>query len=419
MGHLAEAFVRIEPAVRTLVVPMGIGGEPDRTAWWNERSGPLAPWLQQNLRADDIPGLDLVVWEAARRIDPSRCAELEAAAAETILRVRSELATVGSFGRLWIRNALIHSLTIDAVYHPLTVDSPVSVVAAGPSLEWSRVPDGPVIAVASAMAALTDRDIKPSLWVHLDGGFWAGRYLAAHGTTPVALSIRAARLRPRRARPVLMALNWLGEALAPDAATWLPVGEAPTVTLAAVAIASLISGPGPVNAVGADFASYGLRMHARPNRTDDYRRALATRTVPYASAAFAVVAGGSPAGWRWNDGVTAWQSDALRSYAEECRSRLRPVPSKQNGTSPGVAKLRFLESARPGRRERRLHAAETLRTWRDRAGDPPEKRDDTLRDVALHLAPTEYVAFLSGRVSWDSVTARLIRRLDALAEIAS
>ena len=97
----------------------------------------LAAFLNSQLSEWDLEGLEIFEWKPCTQAFPAAACESKATLTKIITELRSSLVTIGTFGKLWIKNTLANFLGIDAIIKtlPCRQDYPIVIVASGPSLE--------------------------------------------------------------------------------------------------------------------------------------------------------------------------------------------------------------------------------------------------------------------------------------------
>lgn len=455
------------------VYALTFGGDEEPTG--PVRTIPVAEAIPASLRATlrgslhplQATGVQAIVWPAAAECLGEWIITLQDVVAAALYDLRSELATIASFGNLWIKNTLRRSVATSTRLDVAVRSRELILVAGGPSAAASvlqELPENlpPVIAAGSAAETLVAAGIAPSVVFHTDAGFWAQRYripemvktgggvvLGDRGSAPgasgrtapkggktdaavrpalrrVALPLRAA-VAPGRIgedAPILFRQGTFGEALAPDAEELPLVPEAPTVAATIIAFAQTYAPHGELTLAGFDLCSYDTITHGRPHPNERYIGLHSTRLNP-AMTVRALRSGlltGSYVG-RWGDGAAAFQTEALEAFQETIRSyiaryersgrvhHLRPSPiwsTAPVGEAPAAAnrsdgRIDYRQYRRHDLRTRRFHARNVLAEWSAQLDDPFRSPDG--RDILLHLAPVATLAALrGGRDLEDAVT---------------
>jgi hypothetical protein len=433
-GVVLSELQKKHPRTRVLALPPVIAdqdsGSP-RMAVPREYAGTI----RANLHPLDVTAVQLLTWPGAEGALPEWTEAVHETVLASIREMQAELATVGSFGRLWFLNALRRSIMLDEHATVQFTGGGILCAAAGPGLadllhdfpvtERSRVP---LIAASSALRWLDHHQFRPVLAVHTDGGVWARRYAfdAERNNTVVALPLRASTTRSGPVLPVR--IGWIGELLAPDSDRWIHLPEEPTVGATLLDLAHELAPTVPLVAIGLDLCSRDLLGHARPHRNDQFIAAQSDRLHPeetirawrtgLAEASLTM----HPC--RWHDGATAWQSPTLQMYrhsvaaAIERHRRNAPVsfqsPSPvwaeecpQAGETPRPAgSFKITSVKRPSRGERFDHANRRILSWREEVSGFPGKTprrpvSRTFLDLILHLAPVEALQWTRGTLPWE------------------
>lgn len=450
------------PLLSTLVVPMGDAAvAPSVRRWIRGIVHPLA--------AGDI---EVLVWPATARRAADWVDLAGRGVADAIGDLTAELATVGSAGRRWIRNAAWWATEPDTRYEVESLAGRVACIAAGPTVEipsaaassevGPRARFDAMVAASSARAACDYHLGPPDVIVHTDGGLWSRRYLTrldAPTSPPVVLALRSATARIER--PVLTRSGWIGDELSIDGQDFPELGEAPTVTAAMVRWAQSHSEIETLSLLGADLCTRDLLSHARPHPNESYIVRQSSRLAPLDHARLERIGladgpGATPETEsararrprRWSDGVAAytnpaWQTmaraiaDAVADDARIAVLHPSPVLTDLIGTQstrpagrPPTGDRRPVSVrtvVRPSRRDRRTHACEVIARWLSAlsgssggGGEAILRRGGSpVADLLLHLAPIEALAAHAGRGSWTDAYAEAaawLRSLEAMVD---
>jgi hypothetical protein len=360
------------------------------------------------------------LWPAAAECIPHWAEVVQAGVVEALRDGHSELATVASFGHLWIRNAIRRNLLMDTVYTPDIHTDTVVALSGGPSgtdsfsdiLRHRR--EVTVVGVSSVAVAASHSGLSPDLLVHTDAGFWAKRY---RYPLPTVASFRSTPpVHAADRREILFRSGWIGEDLAADAEEWIPLPEQPTVAATLLAFVDRVTPGGvPFFLSGFDLASRDLITHARPHPNDLFISRSADRLSPEVTIRAlrsGLFSDDSPL--RWHDGTPAFRTEALKSFHEplatliDTISQGRPVRHmtespvwprawRSRGFHPekGECTVTLRRLPRPPRQERKRHMLQVLQKW----ADSPEEQ------LLLHLAPVELLSAVRGDASSDSAVA--------------
>mgnify|MGYP006275117181 CR=1 FL=1 len=376
----------------------------------NTPPGSVRRWLRAHLHALDAGQVQLVTWEATRRVIPELVGRWEREAVEALQDLQSQVATVGTFGRRWLVNALHSTLRFDTRWEITAGPGRLVAATSGPGLELADLSSAPVAATSSALLALAARGVTPALVVHTDGGFWARRYLRHSPTVPVVLPLRSAvpfaATRGKTARPVMSSFDALEDQLAPDYSDWPRLVEHPTVTAVLLEFLKSLNTAFSLSLAGLDLASRGTLAHARPHANDYY---LSVRTNRLRTDITLRTQRLLPALERlhWPDGTIAYRGyghQAFLSPLEQLIDGLQhrgevvaagPSPGRRGRENPmpppsvGDAVFHARPVARPGRGARLRHLTHTLMKWRDFIDEAHPGLPGSHQDLLLHLAPVE------------------------------
>ncbi len=460
-GVVRSALTDRFPSMRVISVePVPQEGEPatDHTPRNADRLGAppedapetTADRLHSRLHPLDAGRIQVLTWSGARTAIPEWCSAMETLVLEVMRSLQAELATTGSFGRLWLANAVRGTVRADRRVSVRFEGDGLVTATAGPGLSAlaRRVPPAdrpslPIIAAGSAVHWLNHQGFHPFLAVQTDGGLWARRYLK-----DIELA-RAIALQPLRAAggrvtaPLYVRTGWFGEVLAPDAREWPFLREYPTVGASLLDLAHRYCPDGTLVASGLDLCTRGLLGHSSPHRNDRYIRTRIARlaseeTLRASRAAWADSAARLPGIGDTHYPGGAWQTPALAAYRRPVATVVRahretgttwfldpsPVWSRE-APLPDTAPLprgRFLSTnhTRPDRKKRMRHVETTLRKWQEqvrRGSADPDTVTEELRDLMLHLAPVETLQWYRGTLATDRLRSRVLYGLEGLSQL--
>jgi len=372
-------------------------------------------WLRGMLHPTEIGGVHLLLWPGIDRCAADWRGAIERGVRDGLRDLRSELATVAHFGRLWITNAIRATLGTDHRSEVTLQGDTLYLAAAGPTV--STLPGGVrPLAVSSALRALHYREIEPLLVLHTDAGAWGRRYLIDVYSFSDALPVLPLRAGEAPAEaPLLISDGSLVDQLAPDAESWLRMPDQPSVGAQLVDLATRLGNASAICCAGFDLCSYDLLLHGRPHRNDRYITARSHRLFGDTTQRFARVLPGDRTVLFWDDGAPAYVSDALEAFIAPIRQILEreTAPSIQpvsaspawteyalrrglsvtprcGGTTPRLIRRSV---KRPNRDSRRRQAITTISRWRDLIQTGPDQNRER-RDLLLYLAPVEYLTDL-------------------------
>lgn len=377
----------------------------DRTA--------IRPIVRALIHPTEIGGVQLITWPAIDRCDTDWRREIELGIRDALRDLRSELATIAHFGRLWMSNALRATLLTDRRSEATLQGEPLYLAASGPTIE--DIPAGiRPVAVSSALRSLRSRGVEPLLVLHTDGGTWARRYLS--DLRKLADTVLGHPLRTGRApveAPLLLSDGSILDELAPDAPGWRTVPDQPSVGIGLIDLVRRMGDAEDIRLVGLDLCSRDLILHARPHHNDRFVASASMRVSSEHNQRYARL---SPqaTGLHWHDGARAYHSDSLEAFVgplrhlldeEQDRSIAPITPSpvweqilqghsrRSNGprTTTGARLVQRIVD-RPERAARQRHASGTLARWRDVIRSSETGYTDGRRDLLLYLAPVEFLA---------------------------
>lgn len=404
LGYLSREVRRRFPSARIITLHLSTFARNHAVfspgeVWDPSRSEPVDRFLSRLLREEDLPGLLPLFWRPGLAAFPDVAESVQEAVHTILSRLNANLATLGTFGPRWFRNALANYLRSDhwAVIEP--GHKPIVVVAPGPSLEailptLRRTRQSLVIlAPASALRPLMHQDMLPDLVIHQDAGFFSGEHLRHLAGDPVAARVPLLQAQSARPLPALpFPRSWIlydHPAQVLFARTGSPAvapgQELGTVTATASAWA-LARSRAPVYLAGVDLATRDIQSHVRGHAFDSYHRSRESRLAPAETVPLSRIAGTpsvSPSPEKaGTGGSTSWRSAAdLSVYAGWFRSltadgRLRRLLPSPVDLGLPEASLRELESYPktgttglhrpvpvPDRRDRRDAAVRQLRSW--------------------------------------------------------
>lgn len=463
--YLSEAISARYPDVAVFAVLLGPISHDHRVVQIDLTSledGDLRRWVRRTLSPLDAGALELVTWEPGRRVAPKLIAAAQQETLEVVRNASAEIATIGSFGRRWLANAIRSAILVDHRRQLPRSGTTATLATSGPSLERLRTGGrtafpGMLAVTSSAWSTLTACDIVPEMVVHTDGGYWATRYLRpfssyggtrrpvvampAHAAVPDAL-VRSPDIQPFS----FLSTGWLGEQLHTDVDEWYPVPEAPTVTATALHVLHHLLPHGKIYLAGLDLMSRGLLDHARPHPNDRLIATGAHRLRPELAIRAERILRSPVTLHAWTDSVVGYQSPAMEAFLPEidrivalhrtsgsvawlgaddvtptAHSRPQSVQDEERWygrPSPSVAppsNPALREHSRPPRTQRIAHARRVLRLWRTAAVDGTW--DTEQREILFHLAPVEVLKALRGELDTRAVATSAKAGLDLLEQV--
>lgn len=262
-------------------------------AWSPASQVSLASFLRRALFSEQAAaGVAVLEWEPVMRAFPVPAALIRNEVTRALASAAADRATVSYWARCWLRNCLNFA---DRLGSPACLEAepaPIILAAAGPGLNdcldyirdyraYSRL-----WALASAVPALLEADLRPDLVVATDPGYWSGVHLRAclQNGLPLALppSACAGTGLLDSGQPIIpldtgllfetSILDGLGLSGRPALAFGTAAGTAIDLALRQGCTSLVIC--------GLDFAARGSRSHAQPYAFDILEELGANRCRP-------------------------------------------------------------------------------------------------------------------------------------------
>ena len=165
-------------------------------AVWRPGIGSLPFFLLSHIPDEKLAGTRFLSWKAADKALPDAANIIWKNIRYTIGILTSIMHTRSFFGNKWFKNTIDNFISLE---HPATLQFGVQdfiLAGAGPSLEQlTAVQTAPysILAVSSACAALTARNIPIDLCISTDAGYWAlPHFDRLPAGVPVAFPLEAA-----------------------------------------------------------------------------------------------------------------------------------------------------------------------------------------------------------------------------------
>ena len=451
-----RARFRSARVLSLLLAPPPEGANGDATDITHIDESTLRRWVRERIPPLHTRHLHVEVWPAAHRVAPELVEKARAAIVGAVEDLQSHLATIGSFGRRWIGNALTNALCYRSRWEVSLPPRRVLAVTSGWSAGEQRAlikrlaNDVPLIATSSAYNLLRATGVQPRIIVHTDGGYWAGRYLSetppsqntaspllalpAHAATP----IQRARPHALASRPLFLSSETLSEQLHIDHDLWPRVHEQPTVTATMIETITSFAPSAHLTLIGADLCSYALYGHVREHLHD----ALITRhdsrlNTEWTQRAKRIWKGRSSR-YTWRDGTPAYHSASFSAFRAALLSTIThhrksgevelvgssPVweqtlpllPQQEENQLRNREPWKEHEIFRPSRAARYAHAHAVLNSWYETVAT---SSDATGQEIALHLAAAEVLRYERGEIPWYRVAKTARAELTQLLQLAS
>lgn len=396
-----------------------------------------------------VSGIQTVTWPGAASLLPDWTRAMERVVLDALRDLQAELATIATFGRLWISNALRRTLQEDLRVETAFHGEGLVIAAAGPRLgalasqaERRERHQVPIVAATSALRWLRHHSFTPAVALHSDGGFWARRYLRDTESCTIGTAVYLRAAPGRLKRSILLQTGWVGEELAPDASAWPFLADQPTVGASLIHMAHMMAPRGHHLLCGLDLCTTGLLSHARPHRNDQYiyRHSFRLNTEEAIRAERAGLGGSATrvCDTPEQSRQPSWQTPTLAAYAEPVSAALahhrrtgsawflQPSPvwtSDPVGPVPhqDLPRGRFSvrEIHRPKRSDRYNHASRTVLRWKElmeSLANPHELRRDQM-DLLLHLAPVAAIQWVRDGHAGEPPRLDLNKALDSILHL--
>jgi len=354
LGFIGAAVAEAAPEARRVTVcysaEVARHAAPRADASWSPSAAVgLGEFLRRTIGELDVEGLRVIEWPASARIFPEESRRANLAVRSVVRELNGSCATAASAGRLWLRNAVLNLVSLEAVREgaPCAPQRPVVIAASGPTLgrclpDLAGVRSGIELwALPSAAAALAAAGLPPDLIVLTDPGHWAMVHLhVASVRCPVLMPLSAARGTWRAAGPVRL----LDQGTFIERELLAAVGvEAPLApphgTVAATALElALDATGGPVTLAGLDLCSLDSRTHVVPNAFDSMLRLDSGRLSPFDGLAYGRARAGESSS-RVLDGTRVRLSRSLDTYAGWFAHRASTAPARIFRLHPSPVEL--------------------------------------------------------------------------------
>jgi hypothetical protein len=346
-------------------------GVENAVSWTPASDTDLEDFLEETVPDIEADQIRVLEWRPAAAAYGTAFTGILGRTLAFLKRLSAGRATVRSFGRRWLRNALRNLDLVRRPVQPRRVDSPVAVCASGPGLErdapklaaWKASPSPPlVLAVSSSVSCLASTGIVPDIVITTDGGSWAlfhlvecFRFFGAETSRPLFIAALSAALPSQiAAAPVLFLADgslWQQYLLRSFGLPFLAFPQRGTVSASALDAAFFLSS-GPVCVSGIDFRHYDLLTHSRPYAFDRLREESAYRLNPAYSQAFRreelIRSGGALSVYgSWFKKALPQYPKRLYALSEENRLEIFPF-SKAAGNAAPSPRAKLYEESEAG-----------------------------------------------------------------------
>lgn len=307
LGYACAALRSLKPECRILVAHCSLFYKADSNGerifkteheWFPDGAVTFEKFLESHILDQESEFVKIIDWKPSIKAYGSSVLALASIAASFLKRASANARTVAKFGAKWFRNAVFMASRISTELTPIHGDAPIAVAASGPGLEESlgalktaqEKKSVFIIAVSSAVSALSAAGVRPDLVAATDGGGWALFHLqdAIREQLPLALSFSAAIPAAAFGAPILPVRDlsrWQELVSSAARISAFPAPQRGTVAATAIDLALHLSS-GPVYLAGFDLGVRGGRTHAKPNALDRFHEDNANRVKPSFSSAF-------------------------------------------------------------------------------------------------------------------------------------
>ena len=165
-------------------------------AVWRPGSGSLPFFLLSHIPDEKLAGTRFISWKAADKAFPDAADIVWKNIRNTIDMLTSVMHTRSFFGNKWLKNTINNFIGLEQPAALQFGTQDFILAGAGPSLEQltaAQAAPYSILAVSSACAALTARDIPIDLCISTDAGYWAlPHFDRLPASIPIAFPLEAA-----------------------------------------------------------------------------------------------------------------------------------------------------------------------------------------------------------------------------------
>ena len=170
--------------------------DPLWDAVWRPGSGSLPFFLLSHIPDEKLAGTRFISWKAADKAFPDAADIVWKNIRNTIDMLTSIMHTRSFFGNKWLKNTIYNFIGLEQPAALQFGTQDFILAGAGPSLEQltaAQAAPYSILAVSSACAALTARDIPIDLCISTDAGYWAlPHFDRLPASVPIAFPLEAA-----------------------------------------------------------------------------------------------------------------------------------------------------------------------------------------------------------------------------------
>lgn len=199
-SYLASVLKAKFPSTKCIAVRYNETAFADSdTLWdavWRPGSGSLPFFLLSHIPDEKLAGTRFISWKAADKAFPDAADTVWKNIRNTIDMLTSIMHTRSFFGNKWLQNTINNFIGLEQPAALQFGTQDFILAGAGPSLEQltaAQAAPYSILAVSSACAALTARDIPIDLCISTDAGYWAlPHFDRLPASVPIAFPLEAA-----------------------------------------------------------------------------------------------------------------------------------------------------------------------------------------------------------------------------------
>ncbi|UTC43411.1 6-hydroxymethylpterin diphosphokinase MptE-like protein [Treponema sp. OMZ 857] len=199
-SYLASVLKAKFPSTKCIAVRYNETAFADSdTLWdavWRPGSGNLPFFLLSHIPDEKLAGTRFISWKAADKAFPDAADTVWKNIRNTIDMLTSIMHTRSFFGNKWLQNTINNFIGLEQPAALQFGTQDFILAGAGPSLEQltaAQAAPYSILAVSSACAALTARDIPIDLCISTDAGYWAlPHFDRLPASVPIAFPLEAA-----------------------------------------------------------------------------------------------------------------------------------------------------------------------------------------------------------------------------------
>ena len=197
LGYIFKAIRDISPDIEIINIPYDreLGelslriNKTERVQW--DTIEPVKTFIDRTLNITNIKGLQVIEWEPSHKTHVDFSNNINNVLVQSIRKINGNIMTTARFGKKWIKNSLKNFIQTTSYVENFTVNRPIAIVASGKSLDASihilkkNRNSFTVLALSSAVLALTEHNITPDIIFSTDPGYYSKLHLYAGVKTPL------------------------------------------------------------------------------------------------------------------------------------------------------------------------------------------------------------------------------------------